>query len=70
MTIDVPTYKTQADPEVKISPLPCWLIPRAGGWPRTLSYSTRQELFYGITIKIIPGKKRRNKKPKNQETIR
>ena len=30
MTIDVPTYKTQADPKVKISPLPCWLIPRAG----------------------------------------
>ena len=30
MTIDVPTYKTQADSKVKIFPLPCWLIPRAG----------------------------------------
>jgi len=28
MTIDVPTFKTQADPKVKISPLPGWLIPR------------------------------------------
>ena len=53
MTIDVPTYETQADPEVRISPLPCWLIPRAG-IVRGCHF-TRQDksLFYGIFFSFL-----------------
>ena len=61
--------ETEADPKVKISPLPCWLISRAGvgrGCHLTRQDKSCIELFYGRTIKIISGKKRREE-TKNQK---